>query len=213
MKSHIKAKLFFIILNTLIINNNFALEVETSKVFDGTLARCENANDLYRNKAGVYRLKALSASINESSLLEIPLQLEFLNCSLLNGKYQLVESLPYADYEYTFMQNHVQNTVEEVRIKAYRDGIYDLLLDEVISNNSTSSLRFDADMETLITNEEKIELNDNGSVIIAVDFFTTKKIRTLTDRGNKFLRNISYGSFRVHIKIEKSEDSFKASFL
>ncbi len=213
MKSPIKAHLFFIFLNIFVICNGHALDIETSKVFDGTLAHCNNANDHLKNQAGVYRFKALSASIKDSSYLEIPYNLTFLKCAKIGQEYQMIPSLPYASYEYTFLKTHVHNEVKEVRVKAYRDGIYDVLLDEVVNNGRSLSLNFDSDIENLITNEEKIRLEDNGDIVIAVDFFIIKTVRITTDSGSSFLRNLPYGSFRVHVKIEKTFNSLKASYL
>jgi len=213
MNTPIKAQLIFILLNTFIFSNLHALDIETSKVFDGTLAHCSNANDHFKNQDGVYRFEALSASIKDSSYLEIPYKLTFLKCAKIGQEYQMITSLPYESYEYTFLKTHVYNEVKEVRVKAYRDGIYDVLLDEVVSNGRSLLLNFESDIENLITNEEKIRLEDNEEIAIAVDFFITKTVRTTTDSGNIFLRNMSYGSFRVHVKIEKTFNSFKVSYL
>ncbi len=202
-----------ILIAILSLSSVYANEVNTVKVWDGAVASCKSKKDALRFKSGAYKFFTTSAEISESSTLVLPFILQFLNCEEVNGEFKMVSSLPYSGYTYTFGNVVAENSVSEVRVKAYRDGHYKVLMDQVVQNTKVTSLKFDEDLSKVLTNEEALELEDKGQVKISVDFFILKQVNTVSNTGSDFNRNIPFGSFRVHVLLKKNQDQIKASLI
>lgn len=206
-------KLIFVTASLLFAHSLFALEFTSVKVFDGTTASCNSKADQIRYRSGAYRFKALNAQVTNSYNLEINFALEFLKCSETRSGFQLTEALPYAEFSYEFGDHVAVNSIGDVKIKAYRDGLYKILMEESLANTSKMKLTFDQDIATVLTERELETLDRLGEVKTSIDFFVVKNVKTSSTNSSEFKRNINYGSFRVHVKLEKKDGFVKANII
>lgn len=193
-----------LVLTTLIVIGSFVelqaqAPLKTLKVADGSLARCRTKADFHsmRNRSGVYRFRALGAEV-EREKLKIMIALEFFKCTQSEDTYEFVRVSPYETLSYSHLGFHGANEVEvsvnEARLKAYKDGEYKILSDQEIENGNKKVHLVAA----LVDLEDVLNEQDNASV----DFFLTKDLtyNNLTT-GDSFRDHVAYGSFRVHLKV------------
>jgi len=205
-------KLITLVATFLLGQSLFALEFNTVKVSDGTTARCNSKADQIRFRAGAYRFKAFNAQIKDAYRLEIAFALQFLKCQQTRNGFQMSAALPYEEFRYEFTNHIAVNSIDDVKIKAYRDGQYKILMEETLKNTSAIKLTFNQDIASILTAKELKILDAKGEIKTSIDFFIAKKVATSSSSSN-FKRNINFGSFRVHVKLEKKNGQIKAKIL
>ncbi|MBC96137.1 MAG: hypothetical protein CME63_00160 [Halobacteriovoraceae bacterium] len=182
-----------------------AQEISTVKVFDGLVAKCSSNRDL--NNLGAYILKAKDASIIDGNYLNLKLNLSFFNCQKNRNQFKLVSASPYTTTRSLIHKKSIEKRVNLVSLQAYRDGVYELLLNRPIEdgNSSFNNIEFSTDLNDILNQEEAATLKEKGSVAISIDFSLVKEVETFVDGISYFNDRVAFGNFRVHLKIEESE--------
>ena len=189
----------------------------TLKVADGSLAKCRTKADFYsaRNRSGVYRFRALGAEV-ENEHVKVLIALEFFKCSRSGESYGFAKIAPYETLRYSHLGFHSTNEVEvivnEARLKAYKDGDYRILSDQKIEHGAGEVYVLAARIELKdIVNMSTPSFKDYDS---SVDFFLAKNLtyNNLTT-GDSFRDRISYGSFRVHLKVSRDDKGEIAAYV
>lgn len=191
MKNILKAMAFLALFGS---QNVYSLE--TVKVMDGSSAHCKTKADFYRGKLGAYRLNA--TGIREvSGKIELDLSLTFLRCSEKAKGYGFKLESPYKTQVSTDELNEVTTmTISNVLLRAYQDGIYELVSNDSIRNEKAYQ------KVTVRIPLEKLEVQEG---ITSIDFFLLKDIEIKVD-GEILTNGLEpFGKFRVRFSKIKGQ--------
>ncbi|WP_127717621.1 hypothetical protein [Halobacteriovorax sp. HLS] len=190
-------KLSLIALSLFSISFSYALE--TVKVFDGTERTCESEKDIFLNRNGAYRAKALKSEMNDQQV-ELTVKFEFLTCAKTDEGYKFVQIDPYSNTEYKIhaLDGEIQ-TVNVLPIngylKAYQDGVFKLI--------DRKELAFKAVQNHVVQIDLK-DLKQKPSIDLAV----SKEV-ILDSVDTQIIDTIRYGAFRVHFDVKETGASLK----
>lgn len=175
------------------------LAVDAVKVFDGTSRVCKSQNDVYRNRKGVYKARALK-SVTTQHEVELTIKLEFLACVKTKNGFAFKHIDPYENTEYEAYSNengkHLVNVLPiNGHFKIYQDGVFKVI--------EQKDLTFSAIQNHVV----KIDLEDLRSKP-NVDISVTKEV-ILDSEELQVIDTINYGNFRVHFDIKDSKAELK----
>ena len=182
-----------------VITSPASLAVETVKVFDGTISECKNQNDVYRNRKGVYKARALkSKTIGQE--VELTVKLEFLACSKTEDGFGFKHIDPYQNTEYiAYSQEQGKHSVNVLPInghfKIFQEGVFKLI--------EQKDLSFSAVQNHVV----KIDLNDLRSKP-NIDLVVSKEVILDSDKF-QVIDTIEYSAFKVHFDIKDSKAELK----
>ncbi|MBK26302.1 MAG: hypothetical protein CME70_20045 [Halobacteriovorax sp.] len=182
-------------------------EFNTVKVSDGKVAHCKTSYDLYRNKVGVYSAKATSATITDDTI-EFKINLKFLACEKNEDSYNFVYKKPYARFEYNTVstQDLIVAKASEVKLKAYKDGVYKILTAQLIENESKVTKTIKVSLSDALDNSE----SNKGSI----DFWIVKKMNYQIENQDVNFNDLrNFGSYRINFKVEETVDGPKVNLL
>lgn len=176
------------------------------KVADGHIAQCKTKSDVYRYKLGAYQASLNSVGISTDSA-HFNLSIKFLSCEANDGEVTFSEVGPFSAFKYQVLTidsqtKEVSVQPEEVRVIAYKDGVYQKIADIELDNISNQNIDLDIRIDDLLTHDEIIDLNEGKEVIGNFDYQLQKIVRI---NDSKFKDIVNYGAFRVHFKASLDE--------
>ncbi|MFT6069336.1 MAG: hypothetical protein ACJAT2_003428 [Bacteriovoracaceae bacterium] len=184
-----------------------ATTFNTVKISDGKSAYCKSKNDIHRNKIGVYSAKAVSAKTDNQNI-NFNIELKFLSCVKQNDKFTFIYKKPYAEFSWeTFTtKDQVVASASEVRLKAYKDGVYRLLNNTVIPDIAKQTQQINISLEDVLNQEQVEELSNGSKIKGSFDFWISKKVQySIQAQDINFTNMRNFGSFRVHFEVTKTE--------
>lgn len=171
------------------------------KVSDGGAALCESKADSYRQKFGAYKSKVQSISAN-NEVISVKLELNFLQCKNIDGKYGFVDFKPYDEmsYETVLMsggRREISAKPELVKLISFKDGVYKKIADVTLINSAKQSVNLQIKLEDILTPEQITNLLNGMEVTGNFDYLVQKFI--VIDNA-KNADQFNFGAFRVHFK-------------
>jgi hypothetical protein len=200
-------KKLILLLSVALSFNSFAATLQTVKVSDGKVAHCKTKYDMNRNKLGAYTLKASSAEIVEETI-SMKLKVSFFKCVENNGRLGFSYALPFETTNWTTGDQDASALVNSVKLKAYQDGVYKVLFDQELTDESRQNIEFSTDFSSLVSEDEIQAIESGVAVIKSIDFSLVKNINIISGDLD-MTSNRSFGSFRVRISLEKSAEGIK----
>ncbi len=182
-------------------------EFNTVKVSDGKVAHCKTSYDLYRNKLGVYMAKASDAIISDQTI-EFKIDLKFLACEKNGDNYGFVYKKPYSRFEYKTVSTEdlIVAKATEVKLKAYKDGIYKILTNQAIEDETSITKTISVSLTDAL---DKAESN-TGSI----DFWIVKKMNYVIENQDVNFNDLrNFGSYRINFKIEETDEGLKVKLI
>jgi hypothetical protein len=173
--------------------------VETVKVFDGTSVECKSDNDVYRNRKGIYKAKALkSKTVGQE--VELTIKLEFFACVKTSEGFKLKHIDPYENTEYqAYSVDDGKHSVNVLPIngnfKIFQDGVFKLIEQKDLAFKAVQNHVVKIDLEDL-RNMPNIDLQVTKEVILDSDRF-------------QVMSTIRYGSYRVHFEVKDANAELK----
>ena len=171
------------------------------KVFDGSIAKCNSAQDVLDTQLGVYRANIVSTSISKANV-NIVLKLEMLKCKRSFTGYAFVAQNPFHDFSISGRDgSETKASVKELSLKGYVDGQYKLLVNEKLRKAATQLVAFSVKKSALIgsTSADTISLGETR--VMALDIWLSKRMRMVNIANNyDDVSNVNYGAFRIRIK-------------
>lgn len=192
--------LFLLSFSTLTISA-FASTAVNVKVSDGGAAFCESKADAYRQKFGAYQSKVQSISVN-NEMIAVKLELNFLQCKNVDGKFSFVDFKPYDEITYeTVLMNGERKEIsaqpELVKLISFKDGIYKKFADVTVINSATQTINLQIKLADVLTSEQIANLLNGMEVQGNFDYMIQKFI-VIDNAKNADLLN--FGAYRVHFK-------------
>lgn len=158
------------------------------KTFDGQIATCTSAQDQRDHRLGVYKLNSAKVRLSEK-LATVTLEVSSFKCVRTFTGYRFASESMYAQKEIPALDSSVtQVEVIDARLKAYVDGVYELIADKSLRDEATQKVSF------------KVELADIPIVRgkRQFDVFLSKMMRFSNEsNGASFVEHSSYGSYRI----------------
>ncbi len=182
-------------------------EFNTVKSFDGKAVHCKTIHDLYRNKTGLYLAKATAATI-EDQRISFKINLSFLACVKEEERFKFVYKGPYEKFQYStvLVEDMMVAQAKEVKLKAYKDGVYKILTSQIIEDDSKQVQTITVDLKDVLNAGNK----KRGSI----DFWVVKKMNfSIEGQGVDFDEMINYGSYRINFNIVNTEEGLKVNLL
>lgn len=193
--------------------------VTTVKVADGKTAICKTKLDLYRNRTGAYSAKAIAARA-EDETISVDVELKFLLCVQSNDEFQFVLKGPLESSTYQTVttvagqRNEVQVTPSDVRLKAFKDGIYKILNNTELSNDSVQEQTITVALSDVLNPQQRLQLDEQKAVTGSFDIWVSKKLNFVVEQtGTDFSQISHFGSYRIHFKITKDEKGTSVTLL
>lgn len=199
-----------------IISSQAETNHETVKVADGSVVQCKNKYDIQnrRNRLGAYRAKAISAEI-EGDTIKMQIALRFLKCQQMRGQVGFMTKSPYERTVYSNpvagdLEHQAEVIVNEVRLKGFKQGVYDLIVNQRLKNQGLQVVSIEVPIEKVIANGNAYQ-NFNANL----DLFISKQItfQDLGDTSKSFDDITNFGAFRVHLKVVTNEGVQKVILL
>ncbi|EQC43815.1 hypothetical protein [Bacteriovorax sp. Seq25_V] len=171
------------------------------KVSDGLTAQCKTKADIQRYKFGAYKTSLNSVSVSNETA-DFNVNVKFLTCQSEGEEIGFSEIAPLStlSYKVVTMDREVREVIaqpEEVKVIAYRDGVFKKIAEVVLANDSTQDLDLDIKIEDLLSLEEISSLNE-GKVITGNFDYQVQKLVRIND--SKYANTINFGAFRIHFK-------------
>ncbi|MCO4754871.1 MAG: hypothetical protein KC478_10350 [Bacteriovoracaceae bacterium] len=179
---------------------------EAVRVFDGLSASCSSKADSVNASLGAYKLRTKTVQINSHGELKLKVELKFLKCADVHGNYKFVETSPLGTVERNTYSGTVSTTINAVEIKAYEDGVYDLLLNEELDYRSRQTVSLTTRHDNLVNLEE------GKSKTVAIDFFITKSISTVSN-NKVFDSVVPFGAYRIKVQVSKANNELTTKVL
>ncbi|PIP95427.1 MAG: hypothetical protein COW00_13060 [Bdellovibrio sp. CG12_big_fil_rev_8_21_14_0_65_39_13] len=193
--------------------------VNTVKVADGKTATCKSKLDLYRNRTGAYSAKAVAATADDQSI-SVDVELKFLACTQTNDAIQFVLKGPLETSTYQTVttvagqRNEVQVTPSDVRLKAFKDGIYKILNNTELSNESIQEQTITVALADVLNPEQMLKLDEQKIITGSFDIWVSKKLNFVVEQtGTDFTQLSNFGSYRIHFKLTKDEKGTSITLL
>jgi hypothetical protein len=186
--------------------------LETLKLMDGKTAYCKEAQDLYRNRLGAYTVKATDIRTHSSGI-ELSLEVQSFQCQGSENKFGWVPSghLETMNYVSRTGQFGVEAIANNASLRGFRDGIYQLLVNIDLANN-TQNVKLDLDYNDLLVDSEVQALENGQTIVMSIDFFMLKNVSFIGGE-QPHRTNISYGAYRVRFSLEQTDDGVSAKVL
>ena len=175
--------------------------VETVKVFDGTTRVCNSKKDVFQNRNGVYRAKALK-SVTKDQKVELTVKFEFLSCVETRDGFKFVQVDPYSNTE--FEMHVLEGGTQTVSIlpinghfKAYQDGVFKVI--------QRKDLSFEA-VQNHVVEIDLADLKQKPNIDLAI----SKEV-IYDSEDYQVLDTINYGAYRVHFDVKGTNAILKES--
>lgn len=183
----------------------------TTKVFDGTLRTCVDQEDAYRARFGLYKVMSSKIESDQESI-HLRLGLAFLGCKQHeNEEYRLHYRKPLGIQRTTMSGQNFNFEVHGVNLRGYRDGRYELVTNQFLTDSSLQFVDVDAPLEKVLSNEEKRELSEGKTVSASLDFWIIKDITSISDIDrSESRRQHIYGAYRVHFTLQDAGNGLDA---
>lgn len=187
--------------------NSYALE--TIKILDGKKALCEKKTDVARSRMGAYTLNADAISVTDGQV-SIETTFKFLRCQASGDGFawEVISPLETLTYKTPQLNNQPANEITVVTnsasIKAYRDGVYSVLSEQVLLDD-TQNIDVTFALDALMNETEKALFEAGLEVKLAADIFLVKNI-TLYGLNFDYRSNKGYGAFRVRFSVQKDDE-------
>jgi hypothetical protein len=192
-------KSFMMIALPIMAMSTAAMGVETVKVLDGATKSCKNASDVYHNRKGVYKAKALkSKTVGQN--VELTVKLEFLACEKTETGYKFVHIDPYENTEFqTFTIREGIHSVQVLpingHVKAYQDGVFKEIERKDLKFKAVQNHVIEIALDDLKT-KPNIDLSVSKEVIYDSDEY-------------QMMETVEYGAYRVHFNVVGQEATLK----
>lgn len=175
----------------LMVLSNSVSAVETVKVFDGTVKTCTNKSDVYHNRNGVYRAKALRSE-TKGQKVELTVKLEFFTCEKTRSGYKFVETDPYADTQYdTYTFNEGVQSIQvqpvDAQFQVYQDGVFKIIERKDLNFKAVQNHTVEIDLDDL-KSKASVDLSVSKNVVLDTEEF-------------QMMDTIHYGAYRVHFEV------------
>lgn len=179
--------------------------LETIKILDGKVARCETSQDQYRHRLGAYSFNAEQVKL-ENDQLRITTNLRFLKCTKQGDLFGFIETTPLATTEFRVVgrTTPVRIVANNAVLRVFRDGVYQLL-DEVIIDEKSMSVDINFDLNDLVNESEAQRISDGEKVLVDVDAFLLKNL-TIQGLDSDYRSDHAYGAYRIRFTVEKSDN-------
>lgn len=197
MKSLVTALLFILPLS-------MAQALETIKLFDGKVAYCRNKADQFRHRLGAYTLTTDSVKMDGEDVV-LNFSLQSVQCQKSGRGFGWARTGHLSESEFSSSEVQIVTvTPNSARLRSYRDGVFQLLGDVELDNQTKEvTLRFS--LQDFLKEQEWNSLRDGKEVLVDIDSFLLKNL-TLT--GSIEMRtNISYGAYRTRFSLKLEDDS------
>lgn len=182
--------------------------LETIKVLDGKKAFCEKKTDVFRSRMGAYTLNADAVSVTDGQVT-IETTFKFLRCNKVGESFawEVLSPLETLTYQTPQIGNQPSNEItvitNKATIKAYRDGIYSVLTEqELIDDSQNIDVTFALD--EVMSEADKLLFDAGLEVKLDTDIFLVKNI-TLEGLGFDYRSNSGFGAFRVRYSVQKDD--------
>lgn len=171
------------------------------KVSDGASATCKTKADIQRNKFGAYKTR-LKAIFVDRDTAEVKVDISFLSCAQNEGEIAFSPVKPYDTFNYqTVSLNSGIQTVnvqpELIKMISYRDGVYKIIADVLLSNEEKQTAILNLKLTDLLSAKDLSDLQDGKTVTGNFDYLIQKTIKIETQKTNDL---INFGAFRIHFK-------------
>lgn len=188
--------------------NTYALE--TIKVLDGKVARCETKYDVYRSRLGAYSFNATAVSVDDEKV-QLQTEVKFLKCVADGEEYAWESSTVLADSEYNVVDadgspRTITVIANKAMLRVMRDGVYQII-DEVILGEKSESITLNLDLYKLLSDDESDRLSNGEEILVDADVFMVKNLTfTGMASGEDLRMNKSFGTFRVRFLMKQNND-------
>lgn len=180
------------LLLVLISTQVFAEDTQVLRVLDGTTATCKNQEDQLRHQNGVYRVRDAKVSIavsNSKPSVKVKLNVDSFKCARTHTGFHFLPQKMLETRE-VFARDGSMTTIQtlDARLKGTVDGIYDIIMEEVLDNEATQAVAFTVPVDQLPRIQGKFQ----------IDIWLNKLLR-ITNLDNQYdeVENISFGSYRL----------------
>ena len=171
------------------------------KVSDGGTAHCKTKADAFRNKFGAYQPRLKSIAVDRD-MAKVKLEVSFLSCIEKDGAFgfsavSAYDSVSYQSITFNNGNQTVTAKTELVKMLAFKDGVYKKIADVTLEDKQKQIVTLNIKIDDLLSAEEQESLEEGKVVLGNFDYALQKFIKI---EGEKNVRAINYGAFRIHFK-------------
>jgi hypothetical protein len=184
-------------------------KVNTVKISDGKSAYCKTKKDLYRNRIGAYNARATEIQLIDEETIKVDIKLKFLTCEKSGDAFNFSLTKPYHTLTYPSLNRAsgqrvpVTVTPHEVRFKAFKDGVYKKLTDQLVDNQASQVVSIYLQLSDVMNQQQLEQLEEKVSTNASFDIWTSKLLNYEEETsGIEFKKLVNFGSYRIHFNIK-----------